>query len=134
MATLNEKQGEGDFLCVSSCHIGIEESQIWLSLLPLLRLWRSQSPKGMLMVQPCVCVCVEPDSINALAWVVPTILIPEGRMDKTWTSYINTWSNGKWPESRCYPTTGHVWLSNKDSQLQLKLDNRREANLQTSTW
>jgi hypothetical protein len=56
----------------------------------------------------CVCVCVEPDSINALAWVVPTILIPEGRMDKTWTSYINTWSNGKWPESRCYPTTGHV--------------------------
>uniref|UniRef100_U7DW03 Uncharacterized protein n=1 Tax=Populus trichocarpa TaxID=3694 RepID=U7DW03_POPTR len=47
-------------------------------------------------------------SINALAWVVPTILIPEGRMDKTWTSYINTWSNGKWPESRCYPTTGHV--------------------------
>ena len=28
MATLNEKPGEGDFLCVSSCHVGIEESNM----------------------------------------------------------------------------------------------------------
>jgi hypothetical protein len=53
--------------CVFPPVIFVSGSQIWLSLMPLLRLWRSQSPKWVLMVQPCVCACVESDSINALA-------------------------------------------------------------------
>ncbi|KAL9403955.1 hypothetical protein Peur_000927 [Populus x canadensis] len=71
MATLNEKPGEGDFLCVSSCHVGIEESSM-AELIAIAKALTILVSKGDVNGS----VCVESDSINALAWVVGVVEVP----------------------------------------------------------
>ena len=56
MATLNEKPGEGDFLCVSSCHIGMEESNM-AELIAIAKALKIPVSKGDVNGS-AVCVCV----------------------------------------------------------------------------
>jgi len=73
MATFNEKPGVGDFLCVSSYHIGIEESNM-AELIAIAKALKILVSKGDVKVH--LCMCVESDSINALAWVVGVVEVP----------------------------------------------------------